>query len=259
MSDQRLKPYLQPAFLVCAIVLFIAAAGMSATTAFLKVKFIKLPLPLRSSLDLINKGAIKPYKVVNESKIENKDIREALGTDEYVQWIIEDETVDKSSPTRFCSLFITFYTGTPDQVPHVPEECYTGGGRLQQQLPHDVAINVALNGKKVIVPVRTLRFADPQAPVSASPKEDVSYFFKVNGKYAASREPARRVLQANFFSKYSYFSKVEWKFFNRTSSTYVYPDESELAQASQKLLSRVLPVLENDHWPDWDKANQEKN
>ena len=259
MDKQQLRPYLTPSFLTCAVILFIAAAGMSATTAFLKVKFIKLPLPLRLSLDLMNKNALGSYKVINESKIENKDIREALGTDDYVQWILEDESVDKASPARLCSLFITFYTGTPDQVPHVPEECYTGGGRQQQQLPDDTTLSVNVNNEKFALPVRMLRFTDPRAAHSEVPKEDVTYFFKVNGKYAASREPARRVLQANFFSKYSYFSKVEWKFFNRTAVGFVYPDKKGLVIASEKLMNKVLPLLENNHWPDWKAANQDKN
>ncbi|HEY5138099.1 MAG TPA: hypothetical protein VIJ25_02090, partial [Methylococcales bacterium] len=84
----------------------------------------------------------------------------------------------------------------------------------------------------------------------------VLYFLKVNGIYAGNRDAARRVMQTNFFSKYSYFSKVEWFFFNDSGASY--PSKEQTTEASQKFLQLLLPVLENDHWPDWEKAQKEK-
>ena len=77
---------------------------------------------------MLDEKLLEPYKVLEKSKIDNKDVLESLGTEDYLQWILEDTTVDVLSPVRNCSVFITYYTGNPDQVPHVPEACYTGGG-----------------------------------------------------------------------------------------------------------------------------------
>jgi len=29
-----------------------------------------------------------------------------------------------------------------------------------------------------------------------------------------------------------------------------------MIEASQKMLAKVLPILEEDHWPDWEKAER---
>jgi hypothetical protein len=51
------------------------------------------------------------------------------------------------------------------------------------------------------------------------------------------------------FGKYSYFSKVEWKFYNIKFGSSTYPDKQEASAASEKLLGVILPILEKDHWP----------
>jgi hypothetical protein len=75
------------------------------------------------------------------------------------------------------------------------------------------------------------------------------YFFKVNGQYAGSREEARIALNKNLFGKYSYFCKVELVF--NVSS--VAPSKEEAVAASEKLLAVILPILEQEHWPDWER------
>jgi hypothetical protein len=250
---EPLKQYFQPAFLICIAVLLIAAGGMSAAVSYLGLQFIKKPLPLKKSLDLLNEAALSPWKVIEKSKITNKDILESLGTDQYIQWTLEDTSAAESSPVRYCSLFITYYTGNPDQVPHVPEECYLGGGNILVEWPKELDFSVAINGKTQQLPARWLLIGSKSEDVLRDSKFGVMYFFKVNGVYAANRDATRRVMQTNFFSKYSYFSKVEWRFFNRSGA-----DIDASTAASQKLLSVLIPILENDHWPDWEKATKEK-
>ncbi len=247
------KNYLQLPFILCVITLSAAVIGMPVLIERLGVHFIKLPLPLKEPLDDINKEALGPYKVVHEMKIHNEEIEEALGTTDYIQWELEDTREPVDSSTRYCSLFITYYTGKPDQVPHVPEECYTGGGN-QRMGTEDLEIKF---GNKEI-PVRSLRFGSESGAAWSNVNFNVFYFFKVNGHYAGNRDSCRGYLQANLFSRYSYFSKVEWKFYNRSPmNTQVFPSQSEAVKASEKLLPVLVPLLEKDHWPDWDKANKE--
>ena len=82
-------------------------------------------------------------------------------------------------------------------------------------------------------------------------KFPVLYLFNVNATYAGSREEARLILNRNIRGKYSYFCKVEWNFFNIKLGAKIYPGKDEAVEASQKLLSVILPVLEEKHWPDW--------
>jgi hypothetical protein len=144
-------------------------------------------------------------------------------------------------------------------VPHVPEECYLGGGKILTELPKELIFSVPVNGKSQNVSARWLSIGNKSADIMQGDTTfGVLYFFKVNGVYAGNRDAARRVMQTNFFSKYSYFSKVEWYFFNRSKAETPFPTKEDAAAASQKFLETLLPLLENDHWPDWEKVKKEK-
>ncbi|MDD5459772.1 MAG: hypothetical protein PHF37_10320 [Phycisphaerae bacterium] len=242
------KNYLQPAFLICAVVLGLAAAGMSYAIKEFDVHLTKIPIALMKSLDLIDETRLFPYTVASKQKIENHEIVEALGTEDYIQWVLEDTQVESDSPIRYCFLFITYYSKS-DRVPHVPEECYTGSGH--QKLASDAfSVNVNMNGEAETIPVKYLVFGSATANSwYRSNKFGVMYMFNVNNKYANSREEARLLLNKNIFGKSSYFSKVEWKFYNVSAGMHVYPDKEQAIAASEKLLGSVLPILENDHWP----------
>ncbi len=268
-----IKPYTQPAFLICVAVLAIAGTGKTIVIEWSGAHLKKLPLPLKKPLDLLDESALAPYQVVNKHKIDNKDVLEQLGTAEYVQWELEDTQADKSSPARYCSLFITYYTGNPDRVPHVPEECYVGGGS-QRLGSESVALNVeGLDGSGLIadgestiktketkeIKARYVVFVSQSSNMwERGSRYPVLYFFKTNGAYAGSRTETRAIMGKNLFGKYSYFSKVEWKFHGRGTGGRIYPNKEEAIAVSGKLLSVLLPVMERDHWPDWEKANSER-
>ena len=63
---------------------------MSVIKSYLGVRMIKKALPLRKPLDLIDEKALAPYIVVQKQKIENQDMIEALGTEDYIQWVLEN-------------------------------------------------------------------------------------------------------------------------------------------------------------------------
>ena len=52
-------------------------------------------------------------------------------------------------------------------------------------------------------------------------------------------------LNRNIFGKSSYFSKVELVFNQGTGTL----SKQETVDTSQRLLARLLPILERDHWP----------
>lgn len=266
-----IKPYTQPAFLICVAVLAIAGAGKEIVIEWSGAHLKKEALPLKKPLAMLDAGALVPYEVINKHKIANKDVLEQLGTDEYIQWELVDTEADKLSPVRYCSLFITYYTGNLDQVPHVPEECYVGGGS-QRVAAESVSLDVKglvevsakdpgseparESGVDKRIKARYVVFLGQGSNMwRTNSKYGVLYFFNTNGAYAGSRTEARAIMGKNLFGKYSYFSKVEWKFYGGGPAGKVFPDKAEAIGASEKLLSVVLPVMERNHWPDWARVN----
>jgi len=248
-----IKTYFRPGFLFCTAILGSAVLGMSFVISYLDVQMIKEAIPLKKPLDDLDEGSLGAYKVISKTEIKNLDVLESLGTEDYIQWTLEDTEAGRLSGTKYCSLFITYYTGNPDQVPHVPEECYFGGGHQSfgtGDMVFDLAGgNLADNLK---VPLRWILFSNRSNNIwQSSEKFLVFYFFKVNGEYAGNRNSARVVLGKNMFGKYSYFSKVEWRFYDSVSGQMLSPDKEEAIEASKKLLSVILPTLERDHWPEW--------
>jgi hypothetical protein len=240
--------YLQPAFLICAGLLAITAGGMSVAIKTAGIYTKKEPLFLKKSLNDLDKSNLAPYKVVAKSKIENQDILNTLGTEDYIQWTLEDTSVPAENKTRLCTLFITYYS-LPDIVPHRPEECYIGGG-LQGIKFETVMLKVIKGLYEREIKTRYLVFANTKAELSLGGASfPILYTFNANGKYG-DRDDVRKALNRNLFGKFSYFSKVEWKFYNITSGRTTYPNKQEAIAASEKLMSFILPVLEKEHWPN---------
>jgi hypothetical protein len=237
--------YLQPAFLICVAVLAGAGVAMSFATQRLGPYLKKEPLPLKKPLDALEEGKLTPYKVAAKLAIENGDILQSLGTRDYIQWLLEDPREPADSPVRKLLLFITYYQ-QPDRVPHVPEECYTGGG-YQRLATNAVTFRVDSAAGPREIPGRYLLFEKTVPDLSlAAPQFPVLYLFRVNGEYAGSRDEARLALNKNLFSRHSYFCKIELVF-NQSSAV---PTREAAATASEKLLTVLLPLLEQEHWPD---------
>lgn len=244
-KHNMLRIYCQPAFLICAAVLAIAGTGMSVAVKSFGLYLKKEPFPLKKSLDLLDENALAPYRVVLKKKIAYNDVVESLGTEDYIQWTLQDPDALIGSAVRNCLLFITYYE-LPDQVPHVPEVCYLGGG-YEQLTSDDVTFEINKAAGKQEIPGKYLVFenANP-ACLPLHEKLVVLYLFNVNGVYTNSRYNARLILNKNIFGEHSYFCKVEMAFISAA------PSEQEAVMAGQKLLRVVLPVLEREHWPKLD-------
>jgi hypothetical protein len=264
-----MKIYFQPAFLICVAVL---AAGELIKPILGVVIPKKEPLVLKKPLDFLDEEDLGPYKVISKSKIENKQIVKELGTEDYIQFVLEDTEASANSAVQRLLLFITYYD-LPDVVVHAPEECYTGGG--YERLTSDSITFIIDNARSAGAPAKRdggpprqaegetgfrrnvqgkyLVFGKTKSSfLGGQDKFPVLYFFRVNGKYVGSREEARITLNKNIFGKFSYFSKVELAF-NQSSAT---PDEKEALAAGEKLLGVILPILEAKYWPDWPVRNE---
>jgi len=120
MNERFIKPLLrlirQPAFVLCSVILAIAACGIHVGAEKMKLHFRKLPVPLQKSLEDLDQAKLAPYTLLRAIKISG-EIEDELGTDQYIQWHMEDKSVSPNDPMRYVSLFITYYTGNPDKVP----------------------------------------------------------------------------------------------------------------------------------------------
>ncbi|MGA2915128.1 MAG: hypothetical protein ABSE89_03790 [Sedimentisphaerales bacterium] len=247
-----LKNYLQIPFLLSLILPVVFAGGVKYYNFHYGYNILKKPLPLKAPFEMLDEKLLGHYKVLKKAKIDNKDIIESLGTEEYLQWTLEDTTADSVSPVKDCSLFITYYTGSTDQVPHVPEACYIGGGfDVEDKFTVDLNvgdINVPGIGKDGKVSATGLIFSRKSDELwQVSARFPVIYFFKVNGQYKGNRTTTRIAL-GDLMNEYSYFSKIEIGFSNLKG---LYPEKAQAIEATERLLKVLLPVLEKNHWPDW--------
>lgn len=240
-----MRVYLQPAFLICAAVLATAGAGMSIAIKTLGIYLKKEPLPLKKSLDLLtDANQLGPYKILSKGKIENEDVLKQLGTDDYIQWVLDDTEMAPESLVRRFMLFVTYYE-RPDRVPHVPEECWTGAG-YQRVATDRVTFRINVPGLPSEIRGKYLVFGSKKTDfLQSGATFPILYLFKVNGEYAGSRDEVRIALNKNLFGKYSYFSKIELVF----NQTLAAPGKQEAVEACGKALGVILPVLEKDHWP----------
>lgn len=253
-QQQKLKSCLKPAFLVCAAVLLTAAVGKQVIIHELGLVMVKEPIEPQKPFDALDKTVLSPYVVRNAYTIDRETL-ESLGTEEYIQWLLENPDAPSDSPLRYCSLFITYYTGNPDMVPHVPDECYVGGGKTRIS-GETVTLDIPLADTVQKIGLQYVRFGQLADNIIQSDVEfSVQYLFHVNGKFTADRTQTRLALGSNWTSRYSYFSKVEWQFFGVDAFGRIYPDKDQTLEASRHLLSGLLQELEARHWPDWQALN----
>jgi hypothetical protein len=245
MRGSIVRIYLQPTFVVCVLVLSLSGAVMS------QFYIEQEPWPLVKSLNLLDQSGMGPYRIIRKTEITDKDTLKALGTEDYIQWILEDTEVPEDSSCRRTMLFVTYYP-LADRVPHAPEICFIGAG-YDLLASKSVQYTLEIAGAEKTIPGTRLVFQGG----SSGYWEKLSQFYlmNVNGIYAGDRDAARFTLNKNIFRKHSYFSKIEWNFMAGSGST-SYLDEDEGRKAGEKLLAVVLPILEREHWP---KEGSEQN
>lgn len=245
-----LRAYLQPAFVICVVVLAVSGVVMS------KFDVEQELWPLKKPLTLLEQEDLRSYTIVSKYEIEDADTLKNLGTEDYLQWMLEDTEAPFDSPTRKIMLFVTYYA-LADRVPHVPEECYVGSGH-QLLASDEMKFTIEGPGGEQEVPGRALVFQKTSSDFwSGGEKFSAFYLFSVNGIYADSRESARFALNRNMFGRHSYFCKVEWNFY-AFSGVKSYLEKEEAKKAGEKLLGVILPILATKYWPTEEQAAGEE-
>lgn len=257
-AAQVARPWASGRFVACLTLLLGGAVLMELTTKWLEVHLRKQPVPLRKPLYQADGSKLLPEYELHPIQPQPlpADTIEALGTDEYLNWRVVDLSRPAEDPLRVAHVFVTYYTGRPDAVPHTPDECLSAAGA---QLLSSRGERLELPGLGLpddSVPVRVAVFRVPQRQsipgfgARTAPEMTVLYFFHTNGKFRTTRQEVRLEL-TNLFERFAYYSKVEVSFASdRQPPRYAETDESLAALGP--LLRKLLPILLNDHFQDWE-------
>jgi hypothetical protein len=253
-----------PRFYVCFSILLLSAFTLQGLAAALNLYLRKAPVPLRAPLYAMDQTKLAPEFELHPIQPEPlpHEAVSALGTEEYLQWDLVDVSLPSSDPVRSPHVFITYYTGQPDPVPHTPDNCIaTSGWRIVSSRTELVPVPGA-GAPDDLVPVRVLE-AEPPVPPRAGvlgadqelPRRTVLYFFHVNGRYRTQRDEVRWV-QANLLERYAYYAKIEISFTDGARRQFASREQS--LSALPRLLGKLLPILLNDHFADWEQLNAQR-
>ena len=185
-------------------------------------------------------GATHPYRLRGGRNYDpaRPDDATLLTEAQYIQrtyvYVGPDGQADRAGEAYF---FISYYTGTPDPVPHVPERCYLGAGWTE--LPNKIERDVYVPKLGKSVPIRVVQFGKEDK------KTTVAYLLCFNGRVSSDHVEVRTRL-SNPVGKYAYFAKIELKFAR-------IEDVDRTLEAASALLIDFLPVIEQDFLPDWSK------
>jgi hypothetical protein len=197
----------------------------------------KAALPLKKPLGALDVEGLLPYRAI-ERQVLDSTVVEALGTDQYINWVLEDTSVSQTDPLRYAHLFVTYDTGGVNLVPHTPDECRLGAGYQPAQPHENIDIHVPMT-----IPIRLCTFL--KTAVFNREEVSVAYTFHCNGKFVATRNGVRLLIN-DLSNRHAYFSKVEVSFPRAT--------REQSLQGAAKMLERLLPVLVKDHFPDFESA-----
>ncbi|MCC7291521.1 MAG: exosortase-associated EpsI family protein [Phycisphaerales bacterium] len=237
------------AFLIVVVLLGGGAMVQMPLQRWLKVASTKAPLPPRQPLGSLDKNGLGPYRFVRADVIGPESV-EALGTEMYLWWVLEDPRRPAGDPRRTASLFITYYTGGPELAVHRPEECYQATGFALSTGSRDERRRVeTLPAEPRELPLRIVTFA--KTGLLNRTELTVAYTFFCNGRFTSNYQDIR------FWStsprvRHAFFSKVEVSFGAEGAQRVASAEET--ADGAYELMRHVLPRLMNDIWPDFEAA-----
>ena len=268
-----LSPVVAKGVTAC-LVLVVGAGALQAAVSTLNVFLVKKSIPLEASLDTVPTHLGEWARFGKEPEY-GAAIIESLGTSQFI-----DRTYERDSNTGMApvALHVSYYTGTIDDVPHIPERCWDAAGlnRLgnttvipivldKSEWTVDVNDNVAtgqaynvtlvkhpITGEEqaVRLPVGDLElmttvFEDPKRP---DIRRVGGYFFIANGRLTASSFGVRS-LAFNWTDEYAYYCKVQFTAvyqISRDGEKFLDAYIASVTELLQDLLPQVMRCL-----PDW--------
>ncbi len=264
----------------------VLAGGVSirAVAGALGIEAEKLEAPLRQPLSTLP-TRLGEWRRLGEDRVLDSQVVEVLGTPHYLERTYALERGNGLDASTALRIHIAFYSGDPDESPHVPEVCWVGQGmsidgpaeirplrlsipdvRVEEGLANldtgepypivDLEHPVTRISEPVALPVgelslRISRFVSPADPGSL---QLGGYFFIANGRLTP-RATDVRSLAFQLYQRYAYWMKVEFDATVPRGS-----GEAEAIDAYvervEGLLSTLLPELMK-RLPDWPSLERE--
>jgi hypothetical protein len=245
-----LRSVFTPPFILAATMLIGSALLAGPVASVLGYTRIKKRLELKAELHTLDVSKLAPYALYNAQtgggkQILPPEVIDALGTEQYLSWMLEDTSVPQNDPLRNAQLDVTYYSGGHHIVPHTPDHCRRGAGYNPVSLDNVELIVPGVGLDDDRLPARACTFGKTE--VFKRERVEVIYTFYCNGRFVATRDGVRLLLN-DPSHRHAFFSKVEVSFPRA--------NRDQNIRGAEKLLACVLPVLIEDHWPDFEAAER---
>lgn len=240
-STQQVRRFLSPPFVLAVAMLGVAAFLTGPVADLLGFIPFKSELPIRKPLNKLSEASLGGYEIKKRITLTDVVI-EALGTEEYISWVLEDPARASDDPLKTARLDVTYYTGGQNLVPHTPDVCMVGGGYAGTCEPETIGIK----SFDLELPIRVCTFRKLEL---GSPGDiNVVYTFYCNGRFQVSSRFVRARLNEPR-NQYAYFSKVEISLGSAT--------REQTVEGARILMEGLLPELIDAHWPDFEAAERQ--
>lgn len=268
------------AYAAALAVLLLGALGFRAAVQGLDYYLVKDPVELREPLDSIP-TTLGRWQRVGEDRRFSDAVIEELGTRNYLD---RSYAIDGDPRNGTIAVHLAYYTGTIDDVPHIPERCWAVAGNLMTLAPAAMPLDIDVDrwqlsevrNRATGEAYRTAAVADPvtgrasdvslpvgdleltvtefQNPKAPRQRTVGGYMFVANGRLTRSAYGVRALAYERTERK-AYYCKVQFNVSGTVSS-----DEASILpqyrQDVSELMTELLPYL-MECLPDWPSVEAE--
>jgi hypothetical protein len=235
----RLRPILLPLcnrYVCMALILTVATALYLVARS--RTFSQPLPLPLKSPLGQLSEKRLPPYRIVQVQNFGRPlSIVDQPPLDDYACWSMQD------GDGRPVSLMVTYSSASLDRPMHVVHASFLGDGTSLVARTKEI-VAITCRGYKITVPLEVRELEKPT-------KDALRTWIVVrtccaNGEFSSDARGAARILY-NSNERYAYFSQVDASMQLDSQTT-----REQAIESVERFLQVVIPVLLEDHWPDWE-------
>jgi hypothetical protein len=197
-----------------------------------------LPLPLKAPLSQLSEKRLPPYRIVRVQDFGRPlSIVDQPPLDDHACWGMQDWH------GQHVSLMVTYSSASLDRPMHLAHASFLGDDTsLVARTEGSVAINC--RGNKTTVPLRMLEFV---RPTKDAPRRWITVrTCYTNGEFCSDVWGAGQII-GNSKDRHVCFSQVDVRLQLDSQTT-----REQAIESAERFLQIVIPVLLEDHWPDWE-------
>jgi len=224
------RSLLSARFLLALLILVFAATGLRPGMRALAGYYEKESIAPRRPLKEFEVSSLPSFREGWE--FWHDTVSEDTGTDEFIFTYLKRDIAGERP--YVANLFVTYYSGPRDKVPHSPDVCYRQGGAVVKRMTTIMVDTPQLAPEYPQTKANLLVLRMPDGA-----EQVVLFCFCVEGELRCNRESARWLI-GKPGNRYTYFSKIE------TASSGGSDKSIELCK---KLFSESLQVLMAQYFP----------